>query len=427
MCIMQTQMTNAVIKKRIIKYDFMKNLKTISLLTFLSFVSISVNAQLLTASGQIGYAKAQGSAFKDEATGEKLSSFGFGYDADVLLCLDKFNNKLSVGVTYVGSALFGLESSSGFDIGMYGLALYGAKGHYRLRKPEKKVSPYGAFALGLSQFSTPDVYSGETLIAEGKSSFSLGLRPEIGFDLGGFLISAAYFVPMHYSIKSDTGDFSGTAGTFSISIGYRRYISLNGSSALTNKKKTNDDNAVSDEANVPESKVSTKKVDSDEENATTNEVNTSESKASAKKVKNNDDNAATDEVKASKSKVSTKKVDSNDDNVATEKAASSTKSPKDVAQKDVSKDVTVQVKTVSSQREPQNNAERVIDPKNPNENRVLYENPNFKVGEKVLYKLRDKIYTATIVSFIGSNIAVVKMENGAEVKRYLKDIVKANQ
>ena len=43
MCIMQTQITNAVIKKRIIKYDFMKNLKTISLLTFLSFVSISVN------------------------------------------------------------------------------------------------------------------------------------------------------------------------------------------------------------------------------------------------------------------------------------------------------------------------------------------------------------------------------------------------
>jgi hypothetical protein len=45
----------------------------------------------------------------------------------------------------------------------------------------------------------------------------------------------------------------------------------------------------------------------------------------------------------------------------------------------------------------------------------------------VLYKLRDRIYTATIVSFIGNNIAVVKMENGAEVKRYLKDIVKANQ
>lgn len=405
----------------------MKNLKTISVLIFLSFVSISVNAQLITSSAQLGYAKAQGSAFKDETTGERLSSFGLGYDADVLLCLDKFNNKLSVGVTYVGSALFGLESSSGFDIGMYGLALYGAKGHYRLRKPEKKVSPYGAFALGLSQFSTPDVYSGETLIAEGKSSFSLGLRPEIGFDLGGFLISAAYFVPMHYSIKSDTGDFSGTAGTFSISIGYRRYISLNGSSALTNKKKTNDDNAVSDEANVPESKVSTKKVDSDDDNATAEEVSTSKSKASAKKIKDNDDNATSDEVKTSKTKSSTKKVESDDNNAATENAPTSTKPQTAVAQKEVSKNVAVQEKTVSTQKEPQNNAERVIDPTNPNENRVLYENPNFKVGEKVLYKLRDRVYTATIVSFIGNNIAVVKMENGAEVKRYLKDIVKANQ
>lgn len=401
----------------------MKNLKTISILTFLSFVSISVNAQLITSSGQVGYAKAQGSAFKDEATGERLSSFGLGYDADILLSLAKFDNKLSVGVTYVGSALFGLESSSGFDVGMYGLSLYGVKGHYRLRKPEKKVSPYGALGLGLSQFSTPDVYSADVLVAEGKSSFSLGLRPEIGFDLGGFLISATYFVPMHYSIKSDTGDFNGSAGTFSISIGYRRYFSLNGSPAFSNNKK-NDDKAVSDDVYSSDSKVSTKKVDSDDDNAADDEVNTSESKASAKKVKNNDDNATSDEVKASKTKSSTKKAESDDNNAATENVATSTKSQTAVKQKDVSENVAAQEKTVSTQKVPQNNAERVIDPANPN---VLYENPNFKVGEKVLYKLRDRVYTATIVSFIGSNIAVVKMENGAEVKRYLKDIVKTNQ
>lgn len=202
----------------------MKKQKLFCLLLLISTFYLNVNAQLFTVSGQLGYAKPQGDAFKDDVTGERLSSFGIGYDLDLMMCLDNFDNKLAVGIMYEGSALFGSESSTGLDIGMYGLALYGVKGQYRLLNPDKSVSPYGSLGLGLSQFSTPDVYSGETLIAEGKSSFSLGLRPEIGFDLGGFLLSAAYFVPMPYSIKSDTGDFKGSAGNLSISIGYRQYI-----------------------------------------------------------------------------------------------------------------------------------------------------------------------------------------------------------
>ena len=46
----------------------------------------------------------------------------------------------------------------------------------------------------------------------------------------------------------------------------------------------------------------------------------------------------------------------------------------------------------------------------------LFSNPNFRVGEKVLYKIRDRVYIATILSFIGSEIAVIEMENGANRK-----------
>ena len=56
---------------------------------------------------------------------------------------------------------------------------------------------------------------------------------------------------------------------------------------------------------------------------------------------------------------------------------------------------------------PQNNAESVKVPTNPAEAKVTYENPNFKVGEKVMYKFRDRVYTAHVVSFIGNDIAVV--------------------
>jgi hypothetical protein len=75
--------------------------------------------------------------------------------------------------------------------------------------------------------STPDVTVG-TDVTKGGRAYSLGLRPEIGLDLGGFLISASYFVPMKYKIESPTGDFDGTAGAFNISIGYRHYMDLTG-------------------------------------------------------------------------------------------------------------------------------------------------------------------------------------------------------
>lgn len=185
--------------------------------------SISAIGQDLYISGQFGYSSPKGDAFKDEA-GEKLSSFGIGYDMDVMLILPVLDKKLSAGITYDGNALFGKESEEFADIGIYGLSLYGIKGQYRLLEPDKKFSPYGSLSMGLSQFSTPDITSGNDVVVKGESAFSFGLRPEIGLDLYGLLISASYFVPMQYKVDSDTGAFDGSAGTFSIFIGYRHSL-----------------------------------------------------------------------------------------------------------------------------------------------------------------------------------------------------------
>lgn len=116
------------------KSAFMKNIKTVCTLV-LVLLCFGVNAQkLFYASGNIGYAGTQGDAFKDKTTGEKLGSFGIGLDADAMMCIDALNNKLAVGGTCAGAALFGMESSSELDVGIYSLVVYGLKVQYRPRR-----------------------------------------------------------------------------------------------------------------------------------------------------------------------------------------------------------------------------------------------------------------------------------------------------
>jgi hypothetical protein len=71
-------------------------------------------------------------------------------------------------------------------------------------------------STGVSQLSTPEISdgSGNVLVPEEKS-FSFGLRPEVGIDLAGFIISTGYFVPMKY------GTADGKAGVFQVSLGLR--------------------------------------------------------------------------------------------------------------------------------------------------------------------------------------------------------------
>ncbi|MGB0431337.1 MAG: hypothetical protein ACPGLV_12755 [Bacteroidia bacterium] len=202
----------------------MKNFIKCTLTAFLFITAFSANAQVFSTSGQVGYSSAKGDAFKDD-NGVKQSSFGLGYEADALLYLESFDNKLGVGIMYSGNALFGKNESTATGIAIYGLNLYGLKGQYRLLSTDKSFSPYGSLGLGLSQFSVPTITINGSEIGGGKG-YSLGMRPEIGLDINGLLISAQYFVPMKYSVESDAGTFEGSAGTFTISVGYRKYFDL---------------------------------------------------------------------------------------------------------------------------------------------------------------------------------------------------------
>lgn len=200
-------------------------------------ISVTAFSQTISGSAQFGYAGPQGDAFKDE-NGEKLASFGLGFDFDLMLFLDDVSEKLAVGVMYSGNVLIGKESDESMDIGLYRLSLYGVKAHYRLLDHEKSVSPYGNLSLGLTQFSGPDITTTDGTVYKSDRAYSAGIRPEIGLNIGGILLSVAYLVPMKYTIESSIdpddylgmGFFDGTAGTFNISLGYRGTVDLSSSS-----------------------------------------------------------------------------------------------------------------------------------------------------------------------------------------------------
>lgn len=202
----------------------MKKFKVLLLIFALTF-SIGAIGQALSYNGVFSYAMPQGDAFKD-ANGDKTTSFGLSYEVDLLYFHGFLDDRLGLGLTYFGSALFGEDNSSAFDIGIYGLSLVGAKGMYRLLPIDEPISPYGALGLGVSTFSTPEVTSGGAVLVPADKSFSFGLRPELGLDLGGFIISVAYFVPMKYNVSGALGSFKGTAGALTIGLGYRGYFSF---------------------------------------------------------------------------------------------------------------------------------------------------------------------------------------------------------
>ncbi len=175
----------------------------------------------LSFQGLVGYTIPQGKVFKAE-DGSKLSGGGINASIDALYHFDQFDYKLGVGITYTGSFLFANKLEEMNTIGLYGLDIYGVKGYYRFFN--SRISPYASLTIGLSQFQTPEMKltggsdtDDYSLVIESQNSFGLGIRPEIGVDLGGFIISAAYIVPTNYKYS----DIKNSAGGIEISIGYR--------------------------------------------------------------------------------------------------------------------------------------------------------------------------------------------------------------
>lgn len=202
------------------KYLDMIKIKSIITTAAVVLLGTASFSQTVLLSGQLGYYNPVGDIF-DASNGEDdLSSVGLGVEGEALYFIPSLDDKVGVGLMFNSSIMIGKEDDNITDIGVYGLSLYGVKGQYRLSGFEKSVTPYGSLGLGLARFKTPEIKSGNTVIAEGNSATAFGIRPEIGLDLGGFLLSAAYFVPMSYEFESDLGNFDGSAGAWSISIGY---------------------------------------------------------------------------------------------------------------------------------------------------------------------------------------------------------------
>ena len=141
----------------------------------------------------------------------------------MLYYLPTLEQKLAVGLVYNGSLLFGGGTKAGsFDLDLYGLGSYGVKGQYRFLN--RKVSPYVAISTGLSHLETPSFLDENgNLLIPGRNSFSLGLAPEVGVELGFFILSATYFVPMKYKVWSVSKE---SAGTFQVSFGFRYSLDL---------------------------------------------------------------------------------------------------------------------------------------------------------------------------------------------------------
>ncbi|MBN1768548.1 MAG: outer membrane beta-barrel protein [Prolixibacteraceae bacterium] len=192
----------------------MKKISFLFVLLSLFFVSNSY-AQKVSAAAFLGWSVPQGEAFTyDDGTGGKG---GLGYTVDVLYHFAKFDQKLAVGLVYNGAILAGGgDSDESLSIDMYGLNLYGVKGYYRFFN--SGVSPYVSFSTGLSRLEVPEVTSNGVVISEGGSSFSLGVAPEVGVELGDFIISAMYMLPMKYETWSNEKE---TAGSLQISLGWR--------------------------------------------------------------------------------------------------------------------------------------------------------------------------------------------------------------
>ncbi|MGQ1947673.1 hypothetical protein ACT3CD_11305 [Geofilum sp. OHC36d9] len=187
-----------------------KVLRTI--IVVLLMAPLNLYSQSLKLGGQIGYAIPKGNVF--DLNGESLSSGGIGLDLDAMYYMERFQSKFGFGLTYNGSVLFGQTTTSGVDIGIYGLNLYGVKLNYQIFS--SKITPYVSLSTGVTQFSTPEIKDDHNNILNGaEKSYSFGFRPEIGLDLAGLILSAGYIVPMKYRTIEKK------AGVFQLSLGIR--------------------------------------------------------------------------------------------------------------------------------------------------------------------------------------------------------------
>lgn len=200
----------------------MKKIIVLLALSSIAFIQ-QINAQMISGSLFGGVASPKGEIFANDVENR---NFGIGlcYSFDLLYHFGKYDEKLGVGLTYDGSAIFGAKVNENVSGGgFYALGLYGLKGSYNLFRG--KISPYVSLSTGLSKFHNGGLQLSEENFVEAGYvvSYALGLKPEVGLKLGHLNLGLAYYVPMKY--KSYTVNKQ-TAGALEFYLGYRIGIGL---------------------------------------------------------------------------------------------------------------------------------------------------------------------------------------------------------
>lgn len=191
------------------------------MITLLAFTfAYQANAQQLSGAVQLGWSIPGGGGVSDEPEDLNLDG-GLTYGVDVLY---HFTESLGVGLVLNRSILAG---AGGGDIDIFGMRIFGVKGHWRLK--QDGFSPYGALTLGAAQLLTPELtitdVNGTTNLIEELTATGLGIMPEVGVHFGNFFINAQYMVPVQYTIEEVLIEDAGV-GLLNINVGYRYYLDL---------------------------------------------------------------------------------------------------------------------------------------------------------------------------------------------------------
>lgn len=91
---------------------------------------------------------------------------------------------IGVGIEYGGAVTAAIDDGGGFDIYLYGLSNYLAKGWYS--PTTGAFRPYVGLGLGLSKVAEPDVTIGDDPTIEGAKRVGLGANLELGLNIKGF-------------------------------------------------------------------------------------------------------------------------------------------------------------------------------------------------------------------------------------------------
>lgn len=183
-----------------------------------SITSLQAQDKKLSFGTDFGWANAIGEF-------SKSGSGGLNWNAHARYAI---MDKLSVGVEYNTSILVAVDNTVGDGLlgaSLWGVSNYSAKAWYNFL--DKKVTPYAAIGLGVSNVGEPDITTGGDTF-EGASRLGLDASGELGLRLGGVYLAYRFHTgaktPKEPAFFTQISDLAVTTQNFVI--GYRYTLDL---------------------------------------------------------------------------------------------------------------------------------------------------------------------------------------------------------